>query len=258
VGIFGLALGIAAGQGAYQQRYNQSSGSLVLDTVALPPPGVQAPNPWRAKDPYRQIGDVIWTVTGPDDKNGWVEFSGRVWNVQPNGVCIKGVYTGSGFGADDEGIDFYVANFPYEVADDEILGRSSRTMTFYLAKEAGTYTYPTAAGGTKTLRKLDYGAIYVPPPPTPEQIEAAQRAAAAAKEKVASVAKAGANRALEMNEAAAATNDVYGLMRMGERYRDGDGVEKDPAKAKDYLQRAAAAGSPTAEADLKKLTESSQ
>jgi TPR repeat protein len=40
---------------------------------------------------------------------------------------------------------------------------------------------------------------------------------------------------------------------MGERYRDGDGVPKDLAKAKDYLTRAAAAGSPTAADELKAL-----
>jgi len=44
--------------------------------------------------------------------------------------------------------------------------------------------------------------------------------------------------------------DEFGLLRMGERYRDGDGVPKDLAKAKDYLQKAAAAGSPTATTEL--------
>lgn len=35
--------------------------------------------------------------------------------------------------------------------------------------------------------------------------------------------------------------NVSGLLRMGERYRDGDGVPKDLAKARDYLTKAAAA-----------------
>jgi hypothetical protein len=60
-------------------------------------------------------------------------------------------------------------------------------------------------------------------------------------------------RALKVNQDAAAKGDLVGLLRMGERYRDGDGVEKDLAKAKDYLQRAAAAGSPTAADELKRL-----
>ena len=40
---------------------------------------------------------------------------------------------------------------------------------------------------------------------------------------------------------------------MGERYRDGEGVEKEMAKARDFLQRAAATGLPTAADELKAL-----
>ncbi len=65
--------------------------------------------------------------------------------------------------------------------------------------------------------------------------------------------KAAETIALKSNQEAAAKGDSYGLLRMGERYRDGDGVEKDLAKARDYLQKAADAGSPTAKEDLSKL-----
>ena len=61
--------------------------------------------------------------------------------------------------------------------------------------------------------------------------------------------------ALKSNQDQAAKGDLYGLLRMGERYRDGDGVEKDLAKAKDYLTKAAAAGSPTAADELSKLNQ---
>ena len=40
---------------------------------------------------------------------------------------------------------------------------------------------------------------------------------------------------------------------MGERFRDGDGVEKDLVKARDYLQKAVDAGSITAKEELSKL-----
>jgi TPR repeat protein len=43
------------------------------------------------------------------------------------------------------------------------------------------------------------------------------------------------------------------LLRTGERYRDGEGVEKDQAKARAYLTKAAAAGSPTAQDELDRL-----
>jgi TPR repeat protein len=65
--------------------------------------------------------------------------------------------------------------------------------------------------------------------------------------------QATAARVLKLNQDAAAKGDLFGLLRMGERYRDGDGVEKDLAKAKEYLQKAADAGSPTAVDELSKL-----
>jgi TPR repeat protein len=40
---------------------------------------------------------------------------------------------------------------------------------------------------------------------------------------------------------------------MGERYRDGEGVPKDLSKARDYLTKASAAGSPSADNELKNL-----
>jgi TPR repeat protein len=62
-----------------------------------------------------------------------------------------------------------------------------------------------------------------------------------------------AARALAENEQLAAGNDVYGQLRMGERYLTGDGVEKNPGKARFYLQQAADQGSPTAIRELKTL-----
>jgi len=59
--------------------------------------------------------------------------------------------------------------------------------------------------------------------------------------------------ALKYNQDAADKGDAYGLLRMGERYRYGEGVPKDLAKAKDYLTKAAAAGSPAAVEALKQL-----
>jgi hypothetical protein len=74
-----------------------------------------------------------------------------------------------------------------------------------------------------------------------------------AKEKADAKKQAVVDKVLKSNLDAADKGDAYGLLRMGERYRDGDGVPKDLTKARDYLSKAAAAGSPTAEADLKNL-----
>ena len=63
----------------------------------------------------------------------------------------------------------------------------------------------------------------------------------------------GESRALAANEAAAAKGDAYGLLRMGERYRDGDGVAKDLAKARTYLMQACLRGEIEASNELANL-----
>ncbi len=78
-----------------------------------------------------------------------------------------------------------------------------------------------------------------------------QRRAAA--EKADAAKKIFQAKVLKSNQDLADKGDAYGLLRMGERYRDGEGVEKDLAKAKDYLTKAAAAGSQTAANELSKL-----
>jgi len=82
----------------------------------------------------------------------------------------------------------------------------------------------------------------------------AQQAETNAKAKEDAKKRAVADRVLKSNQDAAAKGDAFGLLRMGERYRDGDGVPKDLAKARDYLTKAAEAGSPTATAELEALS----
>jgi TPR repeat protein len=60
-------------------------------------------------------------------------------------------------------------------------------------------------------------------------------------------------KAVAFNQAQADKGDAYGLLRMGERYRDGDGVPKDLVKAKDYFTKAVAAGSTDAANELAQL-----
>jgi TPR repeat protein len=90
-----------------------------------------------------------------------------------------------------------------------------------------------------------------PPPLTPEQIAAQKAKDAAAK-------KSGEERALKMNQDLADKGDAYGLLRMGERYRDGDGVAKNLPKAREYFTKAVAAGSPSAQEELDSLPSSTK
>ena len=135
-----------------------------------------------------------------------------------------------------------VKNYPGEA----VLGQS----IYPLALRVGTYDM-----NGSPIALYDFGKPYVP---TPEQIAAAraaqEKAKADAKAKAAAQKADGAARALQANQDAAAKGDSFGLMRMGERYRDGDGVEKDLGKAREFLQKAADAGSPTAKEELSSLT----
>jgi TPR repeat protein len=87
-------------------------------------------------------------------------------------------------------------------------------------------------------------------PETPEQMAADKAEKAAGENKKMEAAQ----RILEANEAEATNGDTYGLLRMGERYRDADGVPKDLSKARDYLSRAAQAGDMTASNELEQLS----
>jgi hypothetical protein len=136
----------------------------------------------------------------------------------------------------------YLAITNYSGSETE--GNKVRT----LAMRIGNYDM-----GGRPIELYDCGTPYVPPPPTPEQIAARKQAETEAQAKAAEQKKKADGVALKSNQDAAAKGDAYGLMRMGERYRDGDGVEKDLAKANEYLQKAADAGSTTAAEELSRL-----
>ncbi|MGA3145362.1 MAG: hypothetical protein ABSF10_20365 [Verrucomicrobiota bacterium] len=220
------------------------------------------PKGWCPKDPVREIDGSIVSATTMS------EFYGVVLEVQPTGIRVQGEYGDckesyssekfSGFKA-GEGDEFFVAHFPYDVAVGDRVGRECVQIgntfspgSYMAALETGTYTYSTVLGGSRTIHKLEYGTPYTsppPPPPTPEQI-------AAAKAKVVADKKANEEKGLKYNQELAAKGDSYGLLRMGERYRDGDGVPKDLAKARDYFTKAVAAGSPSAADALSGLDQS--
>lgn len=129
-----------------------------------------------------------------------------------------------------------------------------------LAMYVGTYNY-----GSETIELYDCGAILSPAEERElsaklrGQVAAAQKAAQekvdAARRIAAENQKLAAEAALKSDQAEAEKGDAYGLLRMGERYRDGDGVEKDSAKAEEYLTKAAKAGSPAAVRALAELNQ---
>lgn len=85
---------------------------------------------------------------------------------------------------------------------------------------------------------------------TPDQMAAVKKAYAdaAAKAKIDA-----AKKTLEFQQKLADKGDAYGQFKMGIRYLTGDGVDKDPAKARDLLAKSAAQGNKDAADQLTKL-----
>ncbi len=139
---------------------------------------------------------------------------------------------------EETGNQIILANYPAL----EIL-TIGKTIDF-AARKIGTIR-GLKSDGTDSSRVLELWEYYTPPQPTPEQIAAAkaaqEKAKADAKAKIAERKKAGEYAALKFNQDSAAKGDSFGLMRMGERYRDGEGVEKDLVKARNYFEKSFAA-----------------
>jgi len=233
-----------------------------------------------SKDPWRAINGSTNYIGG----SGWYEFQGKSQEVMADGVVFKGkwgqvltVYTdessnghlvkrvsnsgqasvttysstttarASGNAVEDTSIErqliygddfFIVKNFPYP-ADAR---QGYEQMMAYLD---GYYTYTNSSRQVLTIKSFDYGKPCVKTW-SPEAL-------AAAKQKSDQKKHSTEDKVLKSNQDSAGRGEPYGMMRMGERYRDGDGVEKDLTKARDYLTKAAAAGSQTAADELKQL-----
>lgn len=130
----------------------------------------------------------------------------------------------------------------------------------FRAMQIGTSDY-----NGETLELWDYGST-----PTQDELrkfkdEADEQQRAAKKELdkqryIAAEKAAAANKAAQAKvviryQEQADKGDPYGLLRMGEFYRDGNGVPKDLDKAREYLAKASAAGSPDAADELSKLNQ---
>jgi len=117
-------------------------------------------------------------------------------------------------------------HFPYDVATGDRFNLDA--VKSWWAKPCGTLPVLMKDGMVHILHQLDYGALNAPQAKpvilTADQLAAAKEAAA--KKKADNAAKA-----LAWNLQAAEAGDAYGEYRMGERYRDGDGVAKDLRQA---------------------------
>ncbi len=192
--------------------------------------------PWRVVDGITQHVAVTWCV-----------FSGRVLQTSPDGVRVQGQYAPiyqNGNGGDSFLGEFFVRHFPYALADGDSLP------PYVAAVPEPVYTYTTVMNAERSIHCLDFGIPCDEPQWAVEYEETNKLVFDSAAEK----AKVkGESRALEVNESAAAKGDAFGLLRMGERYRDGDCVAKDLAKARTYLMEACLKGEVEASNELATL-----
>jgi TPR repeat protein len=231
------------------------------------------------KDPWREIdGDKKYVMSADSD---FVKFSGQIQQVATNGVLVLGQCGNS------LDVEYFILNFPYRIGE----GENIDPLQFYVAIEDGKFSYLTEDGSSKSVPKLNYGNLCARPSNadlvelaaqqlTPEEesqlnnaksVAEQEKAMAVAAQKqlqdfldqndagrIAAIQKKKTEQlALKFNQDQADKGDPIGLLRMGERYRDGDGVPKDLDKAREFFGKAAAAGEPTAEDELSKLNQSS-
>jgi hypothetical protein len=91
-------------------------------------------------DPWRIINGA---TNHPSAATGWVKWSGTITQVLPDGVLVSGFWGAHDVLENEWGVDFFVANFPYQFAE----GETIMPPNFYVAKPAGMYSYTTVLGG---------------------------------------------------------------------------------------------------------------
>jgi TPR repeat protein len=213
------------------------------------------------RDPWREIyGEKKYVMSAG---SGFVKFSGQIQEITLKGIRIWGEY------GDADNVEFFLINFPYHFGE----GESIDPTKIYAALDDGKFSYITEDGYAKTLPKLNYGHPCVKPKNADSVEKAAQQltpqeesqlnfAEFSAKEKTESAVaaqqrlqnfldeleaahtaaiqkiKAAQALALKNDQEQADKGDRIALRRMGERYRDGEGVQKDLAKADEYFKKA--------------------
>ena len=260
---------------------------------------------FKPTDPWRLLDGKIYNAK---DKS-WVQFTGHVLEVKPNGILVHGDFgppLEAGYGERE----YFVDNFPIKThpfADGEAI-TSPMNFVAHLGAESSIYQYTNTTIDLRvnTVRRLDYGKIVDSPPPDlakqwdnivivggadpritkelddnknelskielqlsviSDDFNAKKQSiyseceakikdlpnvyAKQLKDNEAEKQQALVAKVLAFDQAQADKGDPAALLRMGERYRDGKGVEKDSARADEYFKKANEA----TEAEAKRINE---
>jgi hypothetical protein len=213
------------------------------------------------KDPWREIHGHKQYV--PSFGSGFERFSGKITEASSDGVHVLGKIGNSG----DE--EFIVTDYPYPAK----VGESVDPAAICVAFREGIYKYVTEDGYAKSIPKLNYGKVSGRPPNADELERAAQQLTPVEESEV-QILENRANSIgqevkqletslasyLEDSEArqtklkkelasaqaavlnrerlSAESGNWVAMRRMGERYRDGDGVDVDLSTSEQYFQMA--------------------
>lgn len=171
----------------------------------------------------------------------------KVEQVLDEGLLVREARFVPGTGGEGESDPFLLRNYPN--ASNAIDGQT----IYFIAMESGHFKYTDTLGGIRTVPCFDYGTPCDPPPPSPEE-----KAKQLAVESVRAAAKAADQAATEgrlvkWQQEQADKGEALYQYKLGIRYRDGVGVAKDEAKARELLGKAAAQGEKDAITALAKL-----
>ncbi|HTV41457.1 MAG TPA: hypothetical protein VMF08_12820 [Candidatus Sulfotelmatobacter sp.] len=198
--------------------------------------------------PWRAIGGQTNYV-----KLNGVQFCGKIVEVMPQGIRIEGEWGPLGtvyypvngwvnLAVPPEYGDYFVTNYPFNAIKGGIIASAARLMAWY----AGTYTYKTANGESRTIEKLDYG---VPCGPNPVLLAASQKQIQQAAEN----RRESQSRVVKFLERDAENGDSSAQYGLGIHYLRGIGCDTNEALAIFWMMKAAKQGNASASNDLQEL-----
>lgn len=216
---------------AVQAAEKQMQAQAKAQTNAQAAAAAQAEKDRIAKlpptDPWRVMDGAEVAAGGA----GWFRFWGKVQNATEEGLLINGTYSR---GKQSNQVNFVLIRFPQTRAAGDTFAYEKS----WWAKDDGATTF-----GGVTYHRLDYGEVR---PLTDE--EKAARTKALEDKRAELMATT-----IAYYQKRAQDGDSDAQLRLGEIYRDGEGVAKDPAKARDYLAQSAAQGNKDAQKELDAL-----
>jgi len=256
----------AAAAAEADSAYQQQQAEIAAERAAK-----KAQHEQDLRDGYAKwVGDLNQLTSNPtayfrvvegetNSISNFEDIKGKVLQVTSDGLLLATPkYEDGNFYY--TGPTILLQHYALDVVDDQIIHT--------IAMPTGRYSYTSVQNSTRTVQKYECGTPVYPSQESLDkaigeaktgiafyenQIKAEAARIKSIKSAAAAKLKEGKAKALKIDQDGADKNDPVGLMMMGQRYRDGDGVDKDLVKAAAYFKRAQEAGFPGADTALSAL-----